>query len=95
VRVPFVDMRLLEQLGPAIASDTPPNKQDLARCAEHLPPSMLARRKTGFTTPVREWLGDRAGGSDRGLRGWAANVHRLFRMTSQSGRPNALALAAE
>ena len=34
VRVPFVDMSLLERLGPAIASDSPPNKQDLAACAE-------------------------------------------------------------
>jgi asparagine synthase (glutamine-hydrolysing) len=95
VRVPFVDTCLLERLGPAIASDAPPNKQDLAACSKTLPTSILARPKTGFSTPVRDWVGDRADTSARGLRGWAANVHRLFRAPSQSTPPNVMSLAAE
>ena len=54
VRVPFVDAILLDRLGPAIASPSPPDKQDLAHCAQRLPPAMLERPKTGFTTPVRQ-----------------------------------------
>jgi asparagine synthase (glutamine-hydrolysing) len=92
VRVPFVDVNLLECLGPAIASDAPPTKQDLAACAEQLPQTMLARPKTGFTTPVRKWVGDRADGSGRGLRGWAANVHRLFPMIPQPSSPQVLSV---
>ena len=39
VRVPFVDANLLERLGPAIASNAPPSKRDLAACARQLPPT--------------------------------------------------------
>jgi asparagine synthase (glutamine-hydrolysing) len=87
VRVPFVDAVLIERLGPAIASNSPPTKRDLAACAERLPPAMLNRPKTGFTTPVRAWIGGSAGRSARGLRGWAAHVHRLFRDPSASTTP--------
>jgi asparagine synthase (glutamine-hydrolysing) len=79
VRVPFVDARLLEQLAPAIASQTPPSKRDLAACARALPPEMLSRPKTGFTTPVQAWIGGSVGLSARGSRQWASDVHRLFR----------------
>jgi asparagine synthase (glutamine-hydrolysing) len=78
VRVPFVDATMLERLGPAIASDRPPNKRDLAACAQMLPQAIFRRRKTGFTTPVRAWIGI-TGKQARGLRGWAADVHRQFR----------------
>jgi asparagine synthase (glutamine-hydrolysing) len=78
VRVPFVDAALLERLAPAIASDAPPSKLDLAACA-HLPQPILKRPKTGFTTPVRTWINAAGDNSARGLRTWAVNVHRLFR----------------
>src|SRR5262249_13771507 len=38
VRVPFVDVCLLEHLGPAIASDASPSKRALAMCPKSLPP---------------------------------------------------------
>ena len=79
VRVPFVDATLLERLGPAIASHAPPGKRDLASCVQQLPSAMLDKPKTGFTTPVRAWIGGSTGSSARGLRGWAADVHRRFR----------------
>jgi asparagine synthase (glutamine-hydrolysing) len=92
VRVPFVDATLLEGIAPAIASDAPPTKRDLAACAERFPAALLNREKTGFTTPVRRWAVDQTGSSARGLRGWAEDVHRLFRSRAES-KP-ALALAA-
>jgi asparagine synthase (glutamine-hydrolysing) len=96
VRVPFVDIQLLERLGPAIASSSPPNKQDLAACAQKLPQPMLRRPKTGFTTPVRDWLSHSGGAAERGLRGWASNVHRQFRVNVPiTAPPEALYLAAE
>jgi asparagine synthase (glutamine-hydrolysing) len=101
VRVPFVDVSLLERLGPAIASATPPSKRDLAACAECLPRRMLDHPKTGFTTPVRKWIDNREkwidnreGTSTRGLRGWAAHVHRSFRLISQAIPPRSSVAAA-
>jgi asparagine synthase (glutamine-hydrolysing) len=92
VRVPFVDVSVLDRLGPVIASASPPDKQALARCAQQLPSAMLSRPKTGFTTPVRRWIAERAGGSSRGLREWAAQVHRAFRTTRRlSPEPTAIA----
>ena len=79
VRVPFVDFSLLQRLAPAIASDIPPTKLDLAACAPRLPQRIRARPKTGFTTPVRKWVGASRGVAQRGLRGWASEVHRFSR----------------
>jgi asparagine synthase (glutamine-hydrolysing) len=87
VRVPFVDTTLLERVGPAIASSAPPSKRDLAACAQQLPQRVLRRPKTGFTTPVRAWIGHRMGFSARGLRGWAVNVDRRFGMISDPPSP--------
>jgi asparagine synthase (glutamine-hydrolysing) len=79
VRVPFVDFALLESLGPAIASQSPPSKRDLAACSERIPSAIYERSKTGFTTPVRQWIADRENGKARGLRGWAGEVHQRLR----------------
>jgi asparagine synthase (glutamine-hydrolysing) len=93
VRVPFVDVSVLDRLGPAIASLSPPDKKELARCcAQRLPTGIIARPKTGFTTPVRTWIAEHSGTSGsatsaRGLRGWATQVHRSFRTTPRSSLP--------
>jgi asparagine synthase (glutamine-hydrolysing) len=78
VRVPFVDFALIERLGPAVASKSPPSKRDLAACSDRIPAAISERSKTGFTTPVRQWIADREGDRARGLRGWAARVHQRF-----------------
>jgi asparagine synthase (glutamine-hydrolysing) len=79
VRVPLVDVRLIESLGPAIASNSAPSKRDLAACAERIPAAIYERAKTGFTTPVRQWIAARESDKARGLRGWAGKVHQRFR----------------
>jgi asparagine synthase (glutamine-hydrolysing) len=79
VRVPLVDFALLESLGPTIASQSPPSKRDLAACSERIPSAIYARSKTGFTTPVRQWIADGENGKARGLRGWAGKVHQRLR----------------
>jgi asparagine synthase (glutamine-hydrolysing) len=78
IRVPYVDTGVLEYLAPLMASNNPPNKIGLSRTV-FLPKAMRARRKTGFTTPVRHWSSEE---SFRGLRGWANVVHRRLRTGS-------------
>ena len=79
VRVPFVDFALIESLGPAIASQSPPSKRDLAACSDRIPATISERPKTGFTTPVGQWIADQENDRARGLRGWAGRVHQRFR----------------
>jgi asparagine synthase (glutamine-hydrolysing) len=78
VRVPYADLTLLARLGPAIGSTAPPTKRDLANCSELTLAALIQRPKTGFTTPVRQWLAQTNGVSERGLRGWASRVAREF-----------------
>ena len=91
LRLPFVDLPLLRRLAPAIGSHAPPSKADLAACVGGIPDAVIDRAKTGFTTPVRNWIArdtahgavhgavNEAGRARRGLRGWAADLHRTFR----------------
>ena len=88
VRVPFVDCTLLESLGPSIASAKPPTKRDLAACSNRIPAAISNLPKTGFTTPVRQWIVDREGDRGRGLRGWAGCVQRHFRIEGTTSRPD-------
>src|SRR5215211_830401 len=90
VRVPFVDFALLERLGPAIASTHPPTKRELAACCTGIPALISSRAKTGFTTPVRQWIAQ-SGGVDagRGLRGWAFRIHQEFRTRCPAVAPAA------
>ncbi len=81
LRVPLVDWELLRRIAPlAAAAPGRVDKAALARAARPaLPASIADRPKTGFTTPVRDWLeasGESPGG--RGLRGWAQHVYDRF-----------------
>ncbi len=79
IRVPFVDPVLLRALAPALAGAHPPTKRDMASTPPvPLPEEVLARPKTGFVVPVRDWIkgGERAAGAERGMRGWARQVYR-------------------
>src|ERR1700756_2535097 len=58
IRVPLVDMTLLEQMAPAIpALAAESGKEALAQAPSlPLPPAIIARAKTGFGVPTRDWL---------------------------------------
>jgi len=79
IRVPLVDSQLLQQVAPWVASANPPTKRDLARCVGAEIAVLTNRRKTGFTTPVRDWAMAGSGNLAHGLRGYASEVHRRFR----------------
>ncbi len=74
IRVPLVDQTLFRTLAPWLGMDGP-TKADLARVSGNLPAALLARPKTGFNIPVRDWLAGEAG-DKRSLRGWAKRVYR-------------------
>ena len=62
VRVPFVDLELLRAAAPIAAAH--PGKALLARAME-LPEAIARRPKTGFSTPVGEWIAKEAGADPR------------------------------
>jgi asparagine synthase (glutamine-hydrolysing) len=80
IRVPFLDIELLRTVAPWFAAHPDISKAELAAvAAPSLPKALLRRRKTGFSIPVRQWIGHSTGGAqERGLRGWARSVHGQF-----------------
>ena len=89
IRVPFVDVALLERVAPIFARYPDISKAEVARAtAPALPESLLNRPKTGFTVPVRQWLmgGDTAPSSARGLRGWAQFCGQHYSDANRVGR---------
>ena len=80
IRVPFVDISLLQTLAPWLAAHPGLTKSGIAAAiAPQLPAELLNKPKTGFSIPVRDWLmtGEPAQ-QERGLRGWARFIHRGF-----------------
>jgi asparagine synthase (glutamine-hydrolysing) len=82
IRVPLVDLNLLRAVVPLALHSQ--GKARMARTpASPLPYAILKRRKTGFSTPVRDWLVDTDPQSaGRGLRGWAMRLAREFDVVS-------------
>jgi asparagine synthase (glutamine-hydrolysing) len=78
VRTPLVDAELLTQVAPLLVSDRPPTKIDMARSSTiGAMDNVLKRAKTGFSTPVQQWLNEETGSAvpaTRGLRAWAKAV---------------------
>lgn len=81
VRTPLVDWALLSEVAPLLAAHPDLSKGDLSSAAAaSLPEALRTRPKTGFTTPVRQWMSEagRVSQSDRGLRGWARFVYHQY-----------------
>ncbi|GAB4355507.1 MAG: asparagine synthase (glutamine-hydrolyzing) [Gammaproteobacteria bacterium] len=78
VRVPLVDLDLLRAVASFMHTESPLGKRAMAACAwrGEEPAELLARPKTGFSIPVREWLRRETGKGERGLRSWARFVYR-------------------
>lgn len=79
LRVPFVDVSVMRQVGPWIASDWPPTKQDMASCpATPLPTAVLTRPKTGFNVPITDWALelDPTAPHEHSHRQWAKYLYR-------------------
>ena len=75
VRVPLVDAHLLRKIAPALVTRRERGKQLLAVAPQPpLPDEVRNRRKTGFTLPIKEWLG----GKEFGKRGWARRVYEVM-----------------
>lgn len=85
VRVPLVDWALLQRIAPLLAACPELGKHSMALTPkEPLPDAILNRPKTGFTTPVRQWMLEEGlvSAGDRGLRGWAKQVYANYGETT-------------
>lgn len=80
IRVPFIDLKLLQNIAPFLCYGISPGKYDLASTpAVPIPAEILARRKTGFSVPIRKWLDNKiVSTKNRGLRGWAKMVYANY-----------------
>ena len=84
VRVPLVDAHLLRKVAPVLVTRKERGKQILANAPrQRLPESIRARRKTGFTLPIREWL-QKEGRVEFGKRSWARKVYEVM-FSSENG----------
>ncbi|HUJ14774.1 MAG TPA: asparagine synthase (glutamine-hydrolyzing) [Thermoanaerobaculia bacterium] len=82
VRVPLVDAHLLRRLAPLLVHRKGRGKDILAAAPRPpLPPTVVDRRKTGFTLPIQQWLG----GAEHGKRAWARRVYATM-YASDRGR---------
>ncbi|HEX8618908.1 MAG TPA: asparagine synthase (glutamine-hydrolyzing) [Thermoanaerobaculia bacterium] len=78
VRVPLVDAHLLRKLAPVLVTRKERGKQLLANAPRPaLPAAVRARRKTGFTLPIKEWL-QQEGRVEFGKRSWARKVYDVM-----------------
>ena len=79
VRTPLIGSWLLRQLAPLLLSQGARCKQFFAASPQRPLPSAIAKRpKTGFQTPLREWLDLPPDGTSTRMRSWARMVLEEF-----------------
>jgi asparagine synthase (glutamine-hydrolysing) len=80
MRVPFVDIPLMQTIAPWLAAHTGITKPEIAATvSSQIPASVLHKPKTGFSVPVREWLlQGQPALQERGMRGWARFIHKHY-----------------
>lgn len=77
VRVPLVDVNLIDEVAPLMVGPTKPDKKAMAQAAwGEVPGQLLNRAKSGFSFPTKEWILTKEMRQERGLRGWARVVHK-------------------
>ncbi len=84
IRVPFVDLPLLQTVAEMAHDKHVPTKHNMAQTpSKPLPAEMFQRSKTGFTVPIRKWLLEMSDVTcnERGLRGWSKIVYETFSKT--------------
>ncbi len=86
IRLPLVDVDVVREVAWLSANGDAPSKQDMARCCDGaIPAAILNRPKTGFSVPLRQWLGDGDqpeggwfAGRGQDARTWARYVYAQF-----------------
>ena len=79
VRTPLVGGWLLRQLAPLLLSQGARCKQFFAASPDRALPTMIKdQRKTGFQTPLRDWLDLSPDGTSTRMRSWARMVLEEF-----------------
>jgi asparagine synthase (glutamine-hydrolysing) len=75
VRVPLIDVRLLQAVAPVLVNGEAGGKDLLVAAPQTpLPESVVSRPKTGFTLPLRRWLLDEMP-KMFGMRAWALELY--------------------
>ncbi len=79
IRVPLVDLQLLQQFVELPDFDANSEKRTIVRrVAPELPEGVLNRPKTGFAVPIHQWLNPAAGNTVTRHRDWAMMLYRQF-----------------
>jgi asparagine synthase (glutamine-hydrolysing) len=79
VRTPLVDAYLLRQLAPVLLSKGAECKAEFAAAPhEPLPDAIAKRPKTGFQSPLLEWMNLTPDGTPTRMRSWARIVFEQF-----------------
>jgi asparagine synthase (glutamine-hydrolysing) len=79
IRVPFVDLQLLDGFIEIPSLSTSREKAMIAQAvAPELPHAVLNRPKTGFSVPIHQWLNPEAHHSTNSHREWAGMLYQSF-----------------
>ena len=81
IRVPLLDIKLLQIIIPLMQMKTPPSKTDMARTPNlQLPDEILNKPRTGFNIPLHEWLSSEKVQipPEKRMRFWSKKIYSEF-----------------